>query len=424
MRIFHVFGCPGLADYIESPQPRLTQYQPPRADDLDNGEIFGLRRWGAEPIANRAYLDCEWGELRRRTPACGPVFAFLIFFAVATPLCSQQPLSNLASEAALPAAPQSQVSAEQSSVGSIHGVVVDRDGTVCEGARISLAQTDSIPPSLRTAISGSDGRFVFGDLTAGAFTLTVTSQGFATQIITGFLHPGESYEAPPVAMLVTTAQSEVHVTASQEEIGQEQLKEEEEQRIFGFIPNFYVSYVPNASPLTSKQKFHLAWRTSIDPITILATGFFAGIEQADNQFSGYGQGSEGYAKRFAANYADNFIGTMLGNALLPSLLKQDPRYFYKGTGTTRSRILYAIANSVMCKSDNGRWQPNYSGLLGGIAAGGISNLYYPAANRNGLSLTFENFGIGIAESAAQNLFQEFLVLKLTPKIPSYNSSKP
>jgi hypothetical protein len=78
---------------------------------------------------------------------------------------------------------------------------------------------------------------------------------------------------------------------------------------------------------------------------------------------------------------------MIGSAILPALLKQDPRYFYKGTGTTRSRILYAIANSVMCKGDNGHWQVNYSGILGGAAAGGISNLYYPASDRNGISLT-------------------------------------
>jgi hypothetical protein len=106
---------------------------------------------------------------------------------------------------------------------------------------------------------------------------------------------------------------------------------------------------------------------------------------------------------------------MIGSAILPSLLKQDPRYYYKGTGTTRSRILYAIANSVICKGDNGRWQFNYSGILGGAAAGGISNLYYPAANRNGISLTLENTALGIAGGAVQNLFQEFLVRRLTPK---------
>jgi len=328
--------------------------------------------------------------------------------------------------AGLSSAPEGPAAAAQQALqlGSIHGAVVDRDGTVCEGAHVSLTQAGPAASAARVAISGSDGRFVFGDVPAGRFTITIFSEGFATQIITGTLHQGESYEAPPVKLLVNAAQSEVRVSASQQEIAQELFKEEEEQRVLGVIPNFYVAYAPDAPPLTSRQKFHLAWRSSIDPITLLATGFFAGMEQAENSFSGYGQGAQGYAKRFAANYADNFIGTMIGAAILPSLLKQDPRYFYKGTGSTRSRFFYAIANSVICKGDNGHWQPNYSGLTASLASGGISNLYYPAANRNGVSLTFENTSIGIASSAVENLFQEFVVRKLTPKLTNFGSSKP
>ena len=126
----------------------------------------------------------------------------------------------------------------------------------------------------------------------------------------------------------------------------------------------------------------------MDPVTFAASGGFAGVEQADNGFSGYGQGAQGYAKRYGASYADSFIGTMVGGAILPSLLKQDPRYFYKGTGSKGSRIMYAMANAVICKGDNGHWQPDYSGILGSLAAGGISNLYYPASSRNGVALDF------------------------------------
>ena len=120
------------------------------------------------------------------------------------------------------------------------------------------------------------------------------------------------------------------------------------------------------------------------------TGAVAGIEQANHTFAGYGQGAQGYGKRFGANYADGFVGNMIGGAILPSLFKQDPRYFYKGTGPVRSRALYAIATAVICKGDNGHWQLNYSGILGGLAAGGISNLYYPASDRSGVEVTFEN----------------------------------
>src|SRR5262249_50099200 len=155
------------------------------------------------------------------------------------------------------------------------------------------------------------------------------------------------------------------------EIAEEQLKEQEKQRVLGVIPNFYVSYVPDAAPLTPKQKFGLAWKTSIDPVSFGITAAIAGGQQADNDFRRYGQGAQGYAKRFGAAYANLVSSTFIGGAILPSLLKQDPRYFYKGTGTKRSRFFYAVANSVICKGDNGRWQPNYSGVLGGLAAGGI-----------------------------------------------------
>jgi hypothetical protein len=342
--------------------------------------------------------------------------------------------SNLTADVALPIdpiapRPAAHNTPEESSQGSIHGVVMGRDEAVYEGAQIELAQADSSEAgsndlSARTATTDSNGRFSLEGVPSGAFTLTISAPGFATQMVSGVLRPGQSFEAPAVVLPVAMAASEVEVTASTQEIAQEQLKFEETQRVFGVIPNFYVSYVPNAPPLTSRQKFNLAWMSSIDPITFLSAGAFAGVQQAQNTFSGYGQGAQGYAKRYAANYADNFIGTMIGGAILPSVFKQDPRYFYKGTGTTRSRILYAIANAVVCKGDNGNWQVNYSGILGGLAAGGISNLYYPASNRDGVRLTFEETLIGTASGAVQNLFQEFLVRRLTPRVPDYASLNP
>jgi hypothetical protein len=312
----------------------------------------------------------------------------------------------------------------QPAPGSIHGVVVNPYGDVYEGAKVEFAQSDSGESFQRSATSDGDGKFNFDDVPAGAFNLTISSSGFAPQVLSGVLHSGERYESKPIVLLATSATSEVRVTASTDEIAVEELHQEELQRVLGVIPNFYVSYVPNAPPLTSGQKFNLAWKSSIDPISFLASGFFAGVEQATNSFSGYGQGAQGYAKRYGASFSDNFIGTMIGGAILPSLLKQDPRYFYKGTGTVRSRVFYAIANAVVCKGDNGHWQTNYSGIAGGLAAGGISNLYYPASNRSGVTLSFENAAIGTAESAAQNLFQEFIVRKLTPRVPNYGSSKP
>ncbi|WP_263351490.1 carboxypeptidase-like regulatory domain-containing protein [Acidicapsa acidisoli] len=336
----------------------------------------------------------------------------------------------------LPDAPEAQAASQSSAqvspsnqsyeaqTGSIHGVVADRDGAVYQGVQITLTQAVPGPTPANTTTSDSNGQFQFSNVPPGSFKLTVSSQGFNTQIISGVLHPGESYQAPAIALAFATATSEVQVTASRVEVAQEELHEEEQQRVFGVIPNFYVVYAPDAPPLNTRQKFHLAWRSSIDPFTFAISGAFAGVEQADNGFSGYGQGAQGYAKRFGANYADSFIGTMIGSAILPSILKQDPRYFYKGTGTVRSRVLYAIANSVVCKGDNGQWQPNYSGILGSLAAGGISNLYYPASDRDGVTLTIDETLLGIAGSAAQNIFQEFFVRRFTPKLPNYQLTKP
>jgi Carboxypeptidase regulatory-like domain len=316
------------------------------------------------------------------------------------------------------------VAADSPKTGTIRGAVVDRDGAVYQGVRVALTATGQPPAANATTITDSSGRFEFGGLNAGSFQITVSSQGFATQSVTVLLQAGEIVETKPIMLPVSATETDVRVTASRADVAQAQLQEEEKQRVFGVLPNFYISYAPDAQPLKPKQKFNLFWKSTIDPVTFIATGIFAGIEQAQGDFKGYGQGTEGYAKRYAANYADNFIGSAIGSAILPSLLKQDPRYFYKGTGSIRSRVGYAIAMSVVAKGDNGHWQPNYSGVLGGLAGAGISNLYYPAADRNGAALTFENLGLGTAESALQNLLQEFLIRKLTPKIPKYSQTTP
>jgi hypothetical protein len=99
---------------------------------------------------------------------------------------------------------------------------------------------------------------------------------------------------------------------------------------------------------------------------------------------------------------------------MPSLLKRDPRYFYKGTGTKRSRLLYTLASPFICKGDNGRWQPNYSYVIGNFAAAGIANAYYPASDR-GAGLVAETALVRLGENAVASVFQEFIVRKLTPK---------
>lgn len=309
------------------------------------------------------------------------------------------------------------------SSGSVSGTIVDQSGAVVAGAQVSLHENSSLHNKSKQTVSRPDGHFSFSEIAPGPFQLTVVSPGFAAQTFSGTLHPGEVDTVPAIALTVAEAVTEVKVGLTREEveeIAEQQIKVEEHQRVLGAIPNFYVSYVPDAAPLTTRQKFQLAWKTVIDPFTFLVVGGAAGVEQAQNHFAGYGQGAEGYGKRFGAGYADTLTGTFIGGAILPSVLKQDPRYFYKGTGSTTSRALYAIANSIICKGDNRRWQPNYSNVLGNLAAGGISNLYYPEQDRDGAALTLENASIGIGATAIGNLFQEFIVRKLTPKIPKRN----
>ena len=300
---------------------------------------------------------------------------------------------------------------------SIAGTVVDPKGTPVVGAQVKL--TGGNQPVNRETLTGEDGQFSMQNVDAGTFQLTINAAGFASQTTSGTVRPGETFVVPQITLRLATEITEVQVVLSPIEIAEEQMREQERQRILGIIPNFYVSYIPDAVPLTSKQKFRLAFRASVDPVTFGITAAVAGVEQATDEFNGFGQGAQGYAKRYGAAYADTVISTFIGGAILPSLLKQDPRYFYKGTGTKRQRALYAMANSVICKGDNGHWQPNYSAIVGGFASGAISTLYYPAEHNEG-ELVVENTLIGIGANAAVNLLQEFVLRKLTPNLPKHN----
>jgi len=310
----------------------------------------------------------------------------------------------------------------QQSLGRITGKVVDQTGSIIGGVQIRLAREDQSPS--QEVFSDADGQFSFVDVTPGSFQLTIALEGFATQVVSGTVSPEEAYVVPQIVLVVAAQVMQVTVGLTQVERAEVQIKDQEKQRVLGIIPNFYVSYVPDAVALTSKQKFELAWKSSVDPFTFVAVGAVAGAAQAGDEFSGYGQGAQGYAKRYGASYGDVVIGTFLGSAMLPSLLKQDPRYFYKGTGSTRSRILYALASPVICKGDNGRWQANYSYVLGSFAAAGIANFYYPSSYRNGAGLVLGAALTRLGESAVAGIFQEFIVRKLTRNDPARVTTQP
>lgn len=345
--------------------------------------------------------------------------------ALAAGLCyaHRLPAQQVRAQQAASAAPgQTNAVPEDPELGLITGSVTARDGSALQGAHLTL--TGAPGTIARTAVSDEHGVFRFDGVQPGPFALVASVEGFSDVRVSGILTPGAQVTAPPMALPMATAVSEVQVTVNEREMALEEVREEETQRVLGVIPNFLVSYDWKPAPLSSRQKFELAWRSATDPVSILVTGAVSGVQQANNDFPGYGQGAAGYGKRFGANYADLWIGTMLGSAALPALLHQDPRYLYKGAGSVTGRALYAISATVICRGDNGHWEPNYSNVLGSLGAGAISNLYYPASDRNGVSLTIENGIIGVATGAIGNLFQEFLVRRLTPHPPPAGSAVP
>ena len=256
----------------------------------------------------------------------------------------------------------------------------------------------------------SPARFV--SVVAGAaYQVKVTAKDFVDWASTGItLASGQSKIVDSIKLQVATERTTVDVHYDPLEIATEQFKAEEKQRVFGIIPNFYVSYESDPAPLTAKMKFKLALKVSVDPVTAAGVFLVASAKQAGNSPK-YGQGWGPYGERVGATAADGFTDVMIGGAILPSLLRQDPRYFYQGTGTTGSRIRHAMFSPFVARGDNGSWQPNYSSLGGDLASSALANVYYPRSNR-GAGLIFGNFAI-TAERIGASLAQEFLIGKFT-----------
>ncbi len=295
--------------------------------------------------------------------------------------------------------------------GSISGTVFDQNGDIIPGATAVLEVP--VPGERRTAAANDNGFFEFDHLKPAApYRVAINANGFIPWTSTTVtLKPGQFVSLTGIKLQIAGATTSVTVTSSTEQIAVEQVKIEEQQRVFGFIPNFYVAYDRNAVPLTAKLKFELAYRVSIDPVTIAGVGFLAGINQAADT-PNYVEGAKGYGQRFGAVAADGLSDILIGGAILPSLLHQDPRYFYQGTGTNKSRALHALSSPFICRGDNGRWEPNYSTVGGDLAAAALSNTYYPESNR-GVGLVFSSFAISTGERMVSDVVQEFVLQRFT-----------
>jgi hypothetical protein len=343
-----------------------------------------------------------------------------LFAAVSLVICSasaqeQRPAVILVAASELPDAPGAQA-VNQTTLGAVSGTVKDSSGAVIVNATVTLV--GAIEANNRVVQTDGVGGFRFGDVAPGPYTIAVAAKGFATASSASFdVSAGQEFELPSVVLQVATANSSVNVGLSQHEIAEEQIKDEEKQRLFGIFPAFYFSFVWNAEPLSTGQKFKLAWKSATDPTAFFFAGATATYEQARNNLRVYGQGVEGFSKRFGVNYADEFDGEMIGGAILPTLLHQDPRYFVKGTGSFRSRALHAMSFPFVARGDGGHTQPNVSVLLGSFASAEISNLYYPSSSQS--RVTVGNMALELGLDSVSGLLREFVYPKLITNAPKH-----
>jgi hypothetical protein len=295
--------------------------------------------------------------------------------------------------------------------GSILGTVVDSKNDTIPNATVVL-QTPAGDPL--TVVTKDDGSFAFHDVKPRiAYQITVAAEGFAEWSSSVTVEPGQEKTLTDVTLHILAVHRALTVTYSSKAVAAQQLKAEEQQRVFAFIPNIYVVYEPHPEPLTARMKFHLAYKGLTHPTFFAFEAAWAGVQQAANT-PDYRQGAKGYGERFGANLASGVSEGLFANAILPSLLHQDPRYFYQGTDTKWSRARHAIFAPFVCKGDNGKLQPNYSQWGGSLISASLSNAYYPESNR-GAGLVFRNFGTSMGLHVVLGLAQEFVLDKLTSK---------
>lgn len=303
-----------------------------------------------------------------------------------------------------------QLSAPEPEPGTIVGTVLDFTGGVVSGAIVSLHAQNRNDD--RRVLTQGNGFFKLDGVKPGIhYHVEVSSQGFTNWTSDDItLAPGQCFIVTGISMRIASVQQSVTVVPI-EEVAVQQLRVEETQRILGVIPNFYVVYDKNPAPLTPKLKFRLATKFLTDPVTTTGFALNAAIYQMAG-YPAYGHGAKGYGKRLGATFAGGYTNILVGDALLPTLLHQDTRYFYQGTGTTKSRLMHALSSPFVIRGDDGHREINFSGIGGSLASGAIANAYYPDQDR-GARLVLSSTLVGIGGRMANAVVQEFLLRKFT-----------
>jgi hypothetical protein len=366
---------------------------------------------GLAAVALIAGLSACASLAAQQSDADNPHPTGLVASATAVPAsgpASQTAVATPGNSGAMPPQTAPVVTAQ---LGTINGTVTDAQEEVIPGAAIALEGPD--PGSEKKTTANDNGFFEFKDLRPGTgYRISVKAKGLVDWVSPPIaLAPGQVQIVPGIEMELEGEQTSVTVYSSPVELATEQVKIAEQQRVLGVIPNFYVVYDPSAPPLTAKLKFQLALKVSADPITIARVFFMAGVNQGV-RIPDYRLGAEGYGQRVGAVAADGFTDIFFGGAVLPALLHQDPRYFYQGTGTNRSRLKHALAAPFVCRGDNRRTEPNFSTIGGDMISAGFSTLYYPREDRT-VTFFVENVMISTIERTASTVTQEFVLRHLT-----------
>jgi len=335
------------------------------------------------------------------------------------------------SPSSLPEAPQPQAPAQQhpgtpaapNTLCRITGVVSDIQGGLIPGAHVAAERTGAPKSETQETNAGPLGHFRFTELLPGSYTIIITMPGFETYRLQNIvLKPDEDYELPEVALPIARTEADATVTVTEEQLAEAELNDELHQRVLGILPNYYTSYIWDAAPLNTRQKFKLAIRSATDPVFFASTAITAGIQQANNTYPEYGDGVGGYFTRYAAAYGDAIVGRIVTSVLFNSLFHEDPRYFVMTNGSFPRRAFHAILSTVTQRGDDKHWHPAYANFLGDATTGLITSTWHPGSNIGTVVLNDTFYGLG--GQAIRNLAREFLFRHLARHVPTYAKGRP